>query len=223
MYVRHVLCRRFYCHTVWCDKSLSHAASFLFEDLGASAYIGALSLITNSTYRTVAAQIGATEAYHSSLVRTLLYQIIDTTPAYNSTVRQITDAIVAVENKISGAPQLKYQLYNQQGSSIANVDSNGKLSVFKEQSSLIFTGIGLRWLMSCLYAQLTLTVRPKLSQPRRHVSPSLWELLLLWLSLAWQLLHFLLCRYLCYDELWISSELMTFSGFLHNFSEKTGL
>ena len=87
---------------------------------------GALNSISNSSYRVVAAQIGDAEAYHSALVRTLLYQTLDAVPAYNSTVRQITDAIVAVENKISGAPQLKYGLYNQQGAQISNVDSNGR-------------------------------------------------------------------------------------------------
>lgn len=76
----------------------------------------------------VAAQIGAAEAYHASLDRTLLYQIIDTTPAYGLTVANITSAIVALENSVAGTPQIKYNIYNSQGSSISNVDSNGMIS-----------------------------------------------------------------------------------------------
>lgn len=97
--------------------------SFIFEDLGASAYLGGLGLLTTPTYRQAAAQIGNTESYHSAVVRTLLYQQLTTTPAYNSTVLQITNAIVSALNSLSGSPQLKYNLQNNQGSSLANVDA----------------------------------------------------------------------------------------------------
>ena len=85
-----------------------------------------MGLIQSSTYRQAAAQIGNTESYHASEVRTLLFQILDTVPAYGATVSQITSAIVAVKNMLSGVPQLQYDLSNQSGSSIANVDANGE-------------------------------------------------------------------------------------------------
>lgn len=87
---------------------------------------GALSLLNTPAYKLAAAQIGNTESYHAAEVRTLLYELINTTPAYNSTVLQITNAIVAAVNSLSGTPQLRYNLQNSQGSSIANVDSMGR-------------------------------------------------------------------------------------------------
>jgi len=97
--------------------------SFIFEDLGASAYLGGAGLLTTPAYRQAASQIGNTESYHAAIVRTLLYQIINTTPAYNSTVAQITTAIVGALNSLTGSPQLKYSLVNVNGSSLSNVDS----------------------------------------------------------------------------------------------------
>lgn len=74
-----------------------------------------------------AAQIGNAESYHASEIRTLLYQMLNTTPAYNSTVLQITTAITAALNSLTGTPQLKYNLQNNQGASVTNVDAMGKL------------------------------------------------------------------------------------------------
>jgi len=98
-------------------------SAWIFEDLGCSAYLGAQSLISDPDYRKVAGQIGNTEAYHSSLLRTELYKMLDFAPAYGKTIRQITQAIVAELNTLSGSPQLKYNIFNSQGSHISNVDS----------------------------------------------------------------------------------------------------
>lgn len=103
--------------------------SFIFEDLGASAYLGGQSLLQNPTFRQAAGQIGNAESYHSAQIRTLLYQILNTTPAYGKTVQQITSAITAAVNSLAGSPQLRYELSNQQGASITNVDSNGLVPV----------------------------------------------------------------------------------------------
>jgi hypothetical protein len=103
--------------------------SFIFEDLGASAYLGGLGLLTTPAYRQAAAQIGNAESYHSGIIRTLLYQIINTTPAYNSTVAQITTAITGALNSLTGTPQLRYSLVNNNGSSLANVDSQAFVPV----------------------------------------------------------------------------------------------
>jgi hypothetical protein len=63
--------------------------------------------------------------YHAGIIRTLLYEVIDEV-AYNVTVADITMAITDVLNSLTGAPQLKFTLVNDQGASLANVDSTGQ-------------------------------------------------------------------------------------------------
>ena len=48
-------------------------ASYIFEDVGVTAYHGALTSISNKTYLDKASGIMATEAYHAGIVRTALF------------------------------------------------------------------------------------------------------------------------------------------------------
>ena len=68
--------------------------AYIFEDVGVTAYNGALTLISNPTYLAAAAGIMGTEAYHAGALRTLLSDLGAGT---------VTDAISNLRAKLSGA------------------------------------------------------------------------------------------------------------------------
>jgi hypothetical protein len=70
--------------------------SFIFEDVGVTAYHGAAAAIRNTTYLGAAAGILAVEAYHAGEIRTLLYQA-------GSTAITIANQISAFRNAASNA------------------------------------------------------------------------------------------------------------------------
>ncbi|MBB4152455.1 hypothetical protein GGQ80_000331 [Sphingomonas jinjuensis] len=66
--------------------------AFIFEDVGVTAYKGAITSITNKTYIEAAAGIHAAEGYHAGLIRTILYAKGLQTPSLRTAAGQISDA-----------------------------------------------------------------------------------------------------------------------------------
>jgi hypothetical protein len=76
--------------------------SFIFEDVGVTAYKGASPLITSKVFLDAAAGILAVEAYHAAIVRTALYARGATAPALRTASDRISDA----RDTVDGAPPL---------------------------------------------------------------------------------------------------------------------
>jgi hypothetical protein len=74
-------------------------ASYVFEDVGVTAYHGAAPLITNSTYLDKAAGILAVEAYHAGAIRSLLFTMgMDVATAKISNLRAVLDGTAGTTN-----------------------------------------------------------------------------------------------------------------------------
>jgi hypothetical protein len=69
--------------------------AFIFEDVGVTAYHGALASIAGANLLTGAAGIMGTEAYHASSIRTEIY-------GYGSAAVSAADAISAARNSLGG-------------------------------------------------------------------------------------------------------------------------
>ncbi|GAC1429434.1 MAG: ferritin-like domain-containing protein [Terriglobales bacterium] len=101
--------------------------SYIFEDVGVTAYHGAAALITNPTYLDAAAGILAVEAYHAGLIRTVLYGMDAANPSagINATATKISHARAMLDgtnNDDIGLGVVVNSLGN--ASTIVNADAN---------------------------------------------------------------------------------------------------
>lgn len=100
--------------------------SFIFEDVGVTAYKGAAPLLTNAGTLEAAAGILAVEAYHAGIIRTLLYQQKDVVAAAGLTVQQIVQAISNLRDAVDGTTDLDQGIVGGAGnpSFVANGSAN---------------------------------------------------------------------------------------------------
>lgn len=97
------------------DETSFLLGSYIFEDVGVTAYHGAAPLISNKQYLSAAAGILAVEAYHASEIRTLLFQA----GAGPTTVK-----ISAVRASLSGANDDQGVINTDGTANIVPTDSN---------------------------------------------------------------------------------------------------
>jgi len=91
-------------------------ASFIFEDVGVTAYKGAAPLLTNKALLEAAAGILAVEAYHAGTIRTLLYA-----RGLFSEARSISDA----RDSLDGGSDLDQGIGSRRRANIVPADENG--------------------------------------------------------------------------------------------------
>ena len=97
--------------------------SFIFEDVGVTAYNGATPLLTNPDYIPPAGGILVAEAYHAALVRTTIYNLnsTDSTQALALAVNKISD----VRDSLDGTADLDQGVTDPQGApNIVPTDAN---------------------------------------------------------------------------------------------------
>ena len=98
--------------------------SFIFEDVGVTAYHGAAGLLSNKDYIPPAAGILAVEAYHASIVRTTLFNLNfrDSSATLAKAVNLISD----LRDSLDGSADLDQGITNADGTAnIVPTDANG--------------------------------------------------------------------------------------------------
>lgn len=84
------------------DLYFLHGA-FIFEDVGVTAYKGALTSFMSSEIMLAAAGIMAVEAYHAGYIRTALIQNGDVVTPYGANVTTIVNAIAMARETLDGS------------------------------------------------------------------------------------------------------------------------
>jgi hypothetical protein len=92
--------------------------AFIFEDVGVTAYHGALASIVGPNVMKDAAGIMGTEAYHAAYVRTLLYEM-------GSTAQSDANAISGARNSLNPNTNLDQGISVNGVANIVPTDSNG--------------------------------------------------------------------------------------------------
>lgn len=76
-------------------------SSFLFEDVGVTAYNGAAPLITSKALLAPAVGIGLIEAYHAGIIRKTLFDNGDQDTGYGVTVLDAVDTVSSLRGNVS--------------------------------------------------------------------------------------------------------------------------
>lgn len=105
------------------DENQFLVGAFTFEDVGVTAYNGAVTLISDKTILGAAAAIHATEAYHAAEIRTIL--VYQSDPTYLNLANQISN----LRGKASAAAS---------GNVTAEVEVSSKTIVPCDSNSLAF-------------------------------------------------------------------------------------
>ena len=84
------------------DESNFLLASFIFEDVGVTAYKGGARLLTNKDFVEAAAGILAAEAYHAGVIRTLVYQAGQAARDIAQKISDLRDAVDGADDRDQG-------------------------------------------------------------------------------------------------------------------------
>jgi hypothetical protein len=92
--------------------------SFIFEDVGVTAYKGGAPLISNKTYLEAAAGILGVEAYHAGIIRTILYSL-------GSDAQNAAQAISDLRDAVDGADDRDQGIVASGVANLVPTDANG--------------------------------------------------------------------------------------------------